>query len=110
MNRFEIVTKRVKYIHNTNNLSGYEKKCDLDVEVAVDLIKERDNYDTIALFSGDGDLMYAVKYLYDEFGKSCMVFGARDHIGREVFDAKINGYVTDILYAEDFEYRLSMDR
>jgi uncharacterized LabA/DUF88 family protein len=110
MNRFEIVTKRVKYIHDANNLSGYEKKCDLDVEMAVDLIKERDGYDTIVLFSGDGDLMYAVKYLHDAFGKSCVVFGARDHIGREVFDAKTEGYVTNIFYAEAFEYRLSMDK
>lgn len=110
MNRFEIMTKRVKYIHDANNVSGFEKKCDLDVEMMVDLIKERNNYDTIILFSGDGDLMYGIKYLSDEFQKSCVVFGARDHIGREVFDAKIAGYVNEIFYAEDFEYRLSMDR
>ena len=39
MNRFEIVTKRVKYIHNPKNNNGFDKKCDLDVEMAVDLIK-----------------------------------------------------------------------
>jgi hypothetical protein len=31
---------------------GFEKKCDLDIEMAVDLIKERDNYDTAVMFSG----------------------------------------------------------
>lgn len=110
MNRFVVIKKRVKYIHDPNNVNGFEKKCDLDVEMIVDLIKERDNYDTIVLFSGDGDLMCGMKYLYEEYKKSCIVFGARDHTGREIFDAQTAGYVTNIFYAEDFEYRLSLDR
>ncbi len=106
MNDFEVITKRVKYIHDSNNKSGFEKKCDLDVEMAIDLVKERENYDTVILFSGDGDLMYAIKYLHEEYGKECYVFGARNHIGREVIDAKKEGILKDILFAEDFEYRL----
>ncbi len=110
MNRFEVVDKRVKYIHNPNNKLGFDKKCDLDVEITIDLIKERGNYDTIVLFSGDGDLMYAIRYLKEVYEKSCIVFGARDHIGREIFDAKNDGVINDIFYAEDFEYRLNMSR
>ena len=110
MSGFEIITKRVKYIHSQNNKTGFEKKCDLDVEMTVDLIRERDNYDTIVIFSGDGDLMYAIKYLNENFKKKCIVFGARGHIGREVFDAKIEGFLEDILFAEDFEYRLNKSR
>ena len=110
MIRFEVIAKRVKYIHDSNNKLGFEKKCDPDVEMAIDLVKERENYDTIILFSGDGDLMYAMKYLHDEYKKKCYVFGARNHVGREVFDAKKEGVVKGILFAEDFEYRLSMDR
>jgi uncharacterized LabA/DUF88 family protein len=110
MNRFEVVAKRVKYIHNQGNSFGYDKKCDLDVDMAIDLIKERENYDTIVLFSGDGDLMCAIKYLKEEYGKSCIVFGARNHVGREVFDAKKTGFVEDIFFVEDFEYRLNTTR
>jgi len=110
MNRLEVVTKRVKYIHSLNNKTGFEKKCDLDVEMTVDLIREQKNYDTIVLFSGDGDLMYAIRYLQKEYGKRCVVFGARGHIGREIFDAKSDEVVEKILYAEDFEYRLNKDR
>ncbi len=110
MSSFEIITKRVKYIHSQNNKTGFEKKCDLDVEMTVDLIRERDNYDTIVIFSGDGDLMYAIKYLNENFKKKCIVFGARGHIGREVFDAKKEGFLEDILFAEDFEYRLNKSR
>jgi hypothetical protein len=47
-----------------------------------------------------------MKYLYEEYKKECYVFGARNHVGREVFDAKKNGIIKDILFAEDFEYRL----
>ena len=35
---------------------------------------------------------------------------ARGHIGREVIDAKRDGVIEEILYADDFEYRLNMDR
>lgn len=104
----QVVQKRVKYIHTRTNVNGFEKKCDLDVEMTVDLIRERDKYDTIVLFSGDGDLAYAVNYLHEEFGKDCIVFGARDHVGREIFDAKDSGSISNIFFAEDFESRLSL--
>lgn len=110
MNGMEVISKRVKYIHSADNVYGFEKKCDLDVEMAVDLIKERDNYDAIVLFSGDGDLAYALRYLHDTYGKEVRVFGARDHLGREIIDAKQDGVIADIFFAEDFEYRLSMER
>ena len=109
-NGFHVVDKRVKYIHSVDNVHGFEKKCDLDVEMAVDLIKERDNYDNIVLFSGDGDLMCAVEYLKKQYNKNCIVFGSRDHTGREVFDARSDGVIDGVLFADDFEYRLNMDR
>lgn len=110
MNRFEVVTKRVKYIHDISEDDGYDKKCDLDVEMAVDLIRMREDYDEIVLFSGDGDLVYALRYLRDAFGKSAYVFGARGHVGREVVDAAKDGVIQRLLYADDFRYRLDMDR
>jgi len=110
LNGFQVVDKRVKYIHSIQNVHGFEKKCDLDVEMAVDLIRERANYDTIVLFSGDGDLVTALRYLKEEYGKRAIVMSARGHIGREVIDAKRDGTIEEILYADDFEYRLNMDR
>jgi uncharacterized LabA/DUF88 family protein len=110
LNGFEVVEKPVKYIRTPENVHGFEKKCDFDVEMAVDLIRERDNYDTIVLFSGDGDLVAALRYLKEDYQKQAIVMSARWHIGREVIDAKRDGVVKEILYADDFEYRLSMDR
>lgn len=106
MNNYKVVTKDVKYIHDSEKESGFEKKCDLDVEMAVDLVKEKDSYDHIILFSGDGDLMYAIRYLKEKYSKNCIVFSARGHIGREVIDAKKDGVLERIFFAEDFEYRL----
>lgn len=110
MNRFEVITKRVKYIHDLHKVGGFDKKCNFGVEMTIDLIKERDNYDTIILFSGDGDLMYAIKYLKETYNKNCIVFGARNHVGREVYDVKTESVIDNILYAEDFEYRLNRNR
>ncbi|MGH7234040.1 MAG: NYN domain-containing protein [Candidatus Saccharimonadales bacterium] len=95
---------------NANNPRGYEVKCDLDVEMAVDLIKERENYDTIVLFSGDGDLASAIKYLHEAYGKECLVFTVRDFVAREISDAKKEGVISSLFFAEDFEYRLSYQR
>ncbi len=110
MNGFEVISKRVKYMPNLNYSEYYDKKCDLDVEMTVDLIKECKNYDQIVIFSGDGDLAYAIEYLSSQFGKKCIIFGARDHVGREIIDSHKNGFVQNILFAEDFEYRLSLNK
>jgi uncharacterized LabA/DUF88 family protein len=107
-NRFEVVSKRVKYIKNQ---SGTDiKKCDLDVEMAVDLIKLKDDYDQAVLFSGDGDLTYAMQYLHDQFNKNFVVFAARNHVSKEVIDCSKTGVISRILFAEDFDYRISARR
>lgn len=106
-NGFEVIQKRVKYIMSKDNVYGYEKKCDLDVEMALDMIIELNNYDNLIVFSGDGDLACVMRYINKNFNKKIYVFGARDHIGREIIDAKKDKCIENIFYAEDFEYRLS---
>lgn len=107
---FEIVTKRVKYIPDPKYETGFIKKCNLDIEMAVDLIREKDNYDTAVIFSGDGDLAYVCRYLHTKFKKTFYVFGARDHVGKELIDAVKEGIIKNILFVEDFEYRLNLNR
>lgn len=105
---FEIVSKRVKYIPDSGYKTGFIKKCNLDIEMAMDLIREKDNYDTAILFSGDGDLACVIEYLHTEFQKKFYVFGARDHIGKELVELKEQKKIADILFVEDFEYRLNL--
>lgn len=110
MNDFEIVTKSVKYIIDQEYKTGYVKKCNFDVEMTVDMIQEQKNYDNLIIFSGDGDMAYVIRYLKNVYNKNTFVFGARDRIGKELIDAKNEGIISEILYAEDFNYRLNMDR
>jgi len=107
---FEVVTRRVKYIPDHNYSTGFIKKCNLDIEMVVDLLKEEINYDTVLIFSGDGDLAYALEYIHKKFGKTIYVFGARDHVGKELIDAQTAGIIKNIIFVEDFEYRLNLDR
>ncbi len=109
-NGFEVITKRVKYIHDNKFESGFDKKCDLDVEMTLDILRMKDEYDRLVIFSGDGDLSCVMKYLFNKYDKEIYVFGARSHIGREVIDGSKEGFIKKILYANDFEYRLNMDR
>lgn len=109
-NRFEIVSKPVKYIPDSKYATGFIKKCNLDIEMAIDLIKEVSNYDKAFIFSGDGDLACVIKYLRVNFSKEIYVFCARNHIGKELIDAKDEKVIKDILFVEDFEYRLNMRR
>jgi len=103
---FEIITKRVKYIPDPNYKTGYLSKCNLDVEMAVDLVKDSGQYDKIFLFSGDGDMAYVLRYLQEALGKSSIIFCARDHLGKELIDAHRDGIIEKICFVEDFEYRL----
>jgi uncharacterized LabA/DUF88 family protein len=110
MSKFEIITKPVKYIHDHNYKSGFLKKCNFDVEMAVDAIQQIDNYDTVIIFSGDGDIAYLLRFLKKACGKESIVFGARGHLGKEIVMAKEEGVVKNILYCEDFESRLDAGR
>lgn len=104
-NNLKVITKRVKYINGSS-----DKKCNLDVEMAIDLIRLRKQYDHIILFSGDGDMAYALDYVKATYKKSACVFGARDSMGSEIMDAVTAGTVDHLFWAEDFEYRLNMHR
>ncbi len=109
-NRLEIISKRVKYIPDPKYQTGFIKKCNLDIEIALDLIREKENYDTAIVFSGDGDLACVFQYLHDDYKKQIYVFGARDHVGKELIDAKKSGVIKDIVFAGDFDYRLDLRR
>jgi uncharacterized LabA/DUF88 family protein len=78
--------------------------------MAVDLIRERDNYDNAFIFSGDGDMAYVCEYLHNSFDKKISIFVARDHLGKELVALKDKGLIEDILFVEDFEYRLNLTR
>ena len=48
-------------------------KCNFDVEITVDAIRLKDQYDTLALFSGDADFVSLARYLKKN-GKKVVLF------------------------------------
>ena len=66
-------------------LPVYRRKCDFDVEITIDALNLIDEYDTLLLFSGDGDYAALSKDLIAKGKKVILVFGP-GHKGKEYLD------------------------
>lgn len=60
----------------------HRRKCDFDVEITRDALNEIDNYDTLLLFSGDGDYFALTEDLIRK-GKKVIIVFAKGHKGKE---------------------------
>ncbi len=91
---FELWLKPVKkYLQD----DGSEKsKSNCDVDMAFLLMKEKDNFDTAIIVSGDGDFLPVLKYLRKE-GKNIIVFARGGRTAREIKQFAENNF-------RDFEY------
>lgn len=78
-----VKAKEVKRIKISK--SSYEWKGNLDVELAIDVLGNINNFDTLILMSGDSDfapLLDAVKVQ----GKRTLVMSTKGHISKELLD------------------------
>lgn len=66
-------TRDVNY--DLNGEYVYIKKCNFDVEICVDAIRLKDNYDTLCLFSSDADFIGLFRYLKDCGKKIILIKG-----------------------------------
>lgn len=66
-------------------LPVYRRKCDFDVEITMDALSALDDYETLLLFSGDGDYAALANYLIEKGKKVILVFGS-DCKGREYYE------------------------
>jgi uncharacterized LabA/DUF88 family protein len=66
-------------------LPAQRRKCDFDVEITTDALNLIDKYDTLLLFSGDGDYAALTKDLIAKGKKVILVFGP-GHKGKEYLD------------------------
>ncbi len=80
----KIVTKPLKVI--TQRHGDDKHKANFDVEIASDAILEKDNYDTLVLFSGDSDFTYTANKLKN-LGKKVVVVAPWRTTGRELRSA-----------------------
>lgn len=80
-------------------------KGNCDVELTMDAIRLMSTYDTILLFSGDGDFAALCRYLRDH-GKRVIVVSFRDHISYELINNSdlyipLNKFETELRYTKN---------
>lgn len=92
------IAKRLKKLPR---IPIYRRKCDFDCEIAIDVMKNVDNFDSFILFSGDGD--YAV--LMEEIirnRKQAIVVALKNTMGREYSFIKRGVYICNIKRLKNF--------
>ncbi|MDD3085319.1 MAG: NYN domain-containing protein [Candidatus ainarchaeum sp.] len=73
----------------------YRRKCDFDVEITMDALNSSDDYETLLLFSGDGDYSALAKNLILKNKKVILVF-ADGHLGKEYNEMSKGIYFLDV--------------
>lgn len=79
--------KDVEKILQILNRKVLRRKCDFDMEIALDCFENLDKYESFVFFSGDGDFATLYKRLI-EARKHVVVIYTHGHLGREVWDIK----------------------
>lgn len=98
---FEVKTKPLKKIYLSKD--KYIYKANFDVEIAIDLVIEKEKYDNAILFSGDSDFEYAVAKLHS-FGKKVIVCCSRRALSKELTKAADRCFLLGDLRGE-IEYK-----
>jgi uncharacterized LabA/DUF88 family protein len=75
--------KEVKFIEDFTLENGGLQKGNLDVELTIDAVHNRDTFETFILFSGDSDFEALVKYM-KAYKKKCIVVSTKNHVSREL--------------------------
>ena len=86
---FNVFTKPVKYITagRVDNQIIRRRKCDFDLEIALDCFENIDQFDSFIFFSGDGDFATLYQRLIKK-GKQVIVVYQPGHLGKEVWEMK----------------------
>lgn len=80
--QYTVRNKEIKTIVD-DTTGEIKQKCNLDIEIAVEMFKEIDHYDTAILMSGDGDFASVVELLRSR-GKTTEVVASRTMLAREL--------------------------
>jgi uncharacterized LabA/DUF88 family protein len=101
---YVVFSKKLKIIRNGN---FFIKKGNVDIELAIDSYRLKDNYDTFVLFSGDSDFEYLLKLLKEE-NKKIIVFSTAKNISRELI--KISDEYHELKKFKEFlEYTIEIN-
>lgn len=78
---YKLITKQLKLIKDKNK--GHLRKANFDVEIAIEVMKQIQTFDTLILFSGDSDFDYLLKEVKAQ-GKETIVVSMKYHVSREL--------------------------
>lgn len=76
-------TKKVKFIKDATFEEGGFHKGNLDVELSIDAVHNRNEFQSFVLFSGDSDFEALLKYM-KTYKKNCIVVSTKDHVSIEL--------------------------
>ncbi|GFP24638.1 hypothetical protein HKBW3S43_00951 [Candidatus Hakubella thermalkaliphila] len=72
--------RKIKFIKDkTEGIHGGHHKGNIDVDLTIDAVHFRDEYDSFVLLSGDSDFESLIKYL-KAFSKRCVVMSTKGHV------------------------------
>lgn len=76
--------KKIKFIRDRADQEyGGHNKGNVDVDLTIDAVHFRDDYDSFVILSGDGDFESLLKYL-KAHGKRCIVLSTKGHVSIEL--------------------------
>lgn len=85
-------------VHGENG-DHYEEKGNMDVEITIDAMHQRDSYETAIFFTGDSDFLALVTYLRNG-GKKVLIFSSKNNISHELKTGG-DGYIDILTIPED---------
>jgi len=80
---YTVKKKKVKFIKDSQMEEGGFRKGNLDVELTIDAVHNRDKFQSFVLFSGDSDFEALIKYM-KAYKKNCIVVSTKDHVSIEL--------------------------
>ncbi len=92
---FNVRKKQLKRINISTEEGGViQEKGDMDVEITIDAIHNKNNYDIAIFFTGDSDFLGLIRYIRNA-GKKVFIYSSRNNISQELRTGA-DGY-TDVL-------------
>ena len=81
---YAVKHKKIKFIRDKDDHEyGGHNKGNVDVDLTIDAVHFKNDYDSFVLLSGDGDFESLLKYLKTH-GKRCIVLSTKGHVSIEL--------------------------
>ena len=91
----------VKELENLLSQPLRRRKCDFDIEIALDVFRNLENFDSFVLFSGDGDYKPLVQYCIEN-KKQAIIVAQPGSLGKEYRIIPLGLYICNVRKLRDF--------